>query len=130
MGAEENGAVLRRAYGAFASGDMAALADVTADDIAWHTPGSGVLSGTKRGRNAVLADLARQAARSGGTMKVTLHDVVGGGEHTIGLHHTHAERDGKVLDHDVVLVCHIRDGRLSEVWEAWEDTTRADEFWA
>jgi ketosteroid isomerase-like protein len=130
MPAEDNAALLQRGYAAFASGDMAVLAEVLADDLVWHTPGSGPFAGVKHGRNAVLVELAAQAARSGGTMRLTLHDVVGGPTHTIGLHHSHAERDGKVLDHNVVLVCHVRDGRISEVWETWEDTARADAFWS
>jgi ketosteroid isomerase-like protein len=69
-------------------------------------------------------------SRSGGTLKVNVQDVIGGDEHTIGLNGSHAERNGKVLDQDAVLVFHLRDGRVREVREFSEDTAVTDEFWS
>src|SRR5262245_17857080 len=36
----------RRGYDAFAKGDLAALAELIADDVTWHAAGAGPLSGT------------------------------------------------------------------------------------
>jgi hypothetical protein len=41
-----------------------------------------------------LAFFGELMARSGGTMKITLHDVIGGDEHTVGLHQEFAESGG------------------------------------
>jgi uncharacterized protein len=130
MGAADNAALVRRGYEAFSAGDMATLTELFPEDAVWHVTGHAGLAGDKRGRDAVFGYFGELLSRSGGTIKVTLHDVVGGEEHSIGLHHDHAERDGKVLDHNVVLVVHVSGGRLSEVWELHEDQAANDAFWA
>jgi ketosteroid isomerase-like protein len=129
MGSGENADLVRRGYEAFSSGDMATLNELFAEDAVWHAPGSGDLSGTKQGREAIMAFFGELMSRTGGTLKVTLQDVIGGDDHTIGLHGNYAERDGKILDQDAVLVFHLRGGRVSEVQEFFEDTAAADEFW-
>ncbi|MCY7302062.1 MAG: nuclear transport factor 2 family protein [Thermoleophilia bacterium] len=57
MSAEENTRLAENAYEAFGRGDMAALAEVMADDIEWVTPGDpddDPNAGTFRGKEAVL----------------------------------------------------------------------------
>jgi ketosteroid isomerase-like protein len=54
--------------------------------------------------------------------------VVGGEEHTLGIHTSSGERDGKRLDEHTVLVFHMRDGTVAECWEHYEDTRRVDAF--
>jgi uncharacterized protein len=130
MGAEDNARLLRRGYEAFSVGDMATLTELLAEDVVWHVPGKGGLSGDKRGRDAVFGYFGELASRSGGTFKVTVHDVIGGEQHTIGLHHDDAERGGMVINHNVVLVTHVTDGRFSEVWEVHEDLASNDAFWS
>ena len=56
-------------------------------------------------------------ARSGGTIKFTLHDVIGEDEHTVALHHEFAGRGSYRLDQNAANIFHVRDGRISEVWE-------------
>jgi uncharacterized protein len=130
MGAEENAKLVRRGYEAFSAGDMGTLTELFPEDAVWHVPGQAGLAGTKNGRDEVFAYFGELVSRSGGTLKLTLHDVVGGDDHTIGLHHDNAERDGKVLDHNVVLVVHVKDGRFTEVWELHEDQAANDAFWS
>jgi ketosteroid isomerase-like protein len=94
---------------------MATLSELFADDAVWHVPGSGSLSGAKHGRGAILAFFGELMARSGGTMKITLHDVIGGDEHTVALHHEFAEGGGDRVDQNAANIFHVRDGRVSEV---------------
>jgi ketosteroid isomerase-like protein len=98
MGAEDNARLLRRGYEAFSVGDIATLTELFPEDVVWHVPGKGGLSGDKRGRDAVFGYFGELVSRSGGTFKVTVHDVIGGEQHTIGLHHDDAERDGMVMN--------------------------------
>jgi ketosteroid isomerase-like protein len=130
MGSQENAELVRRGYEAFSAGDMATLNELFTEDAVWHVPGSGDLSGAKQGREAIMAFFGELMSRSGGTVKVTLQDVIGGADHTIGLNGNHAERDNKVLNQDAVLVFQVRDGRVSEVRQFFEDTAAADEFWS
>lgn len=55
MGMDKNADLVRRGYEAFISGDMATLREIFAEDAVWHVAGSGVLSGTKQGPDAILA---------------------------------------------------------------------------
>jgi ketosteroid isomerase-like protein len=50
--------------------------------------------------------------------------------HTIGLSHDYATRNGRVFDPSTVLVFQIRDGRVSEVRQYFEDTAENDQFWS
>ncbi|MFL5948773.1 MAG: nuclear transport factor 2 family protein [Gaiellaceae bacterium] len=56
MSAEENTRLTQSAYEAFGRGDMAALAEVMADDIEWVNPGDpdDPNAGTFKGKEAVL----------------------------------------------------------------------------
>lgn len=130
MGSQENAELLRRGYAAFSAADMATLTELIADDVVWHAPGLGPLAGDYKGRDAVLAFFGELASRTGGTLKQTVHDVIGGEEHTIGLVHVHAERNGKVLDQNGVHVAHLRDGRVSEFWQFNEDDAAGAAFWS
>ena len=130
MSSEENVDIVRRGYAAFSAGELEAFDELFTDDAVWHVPGSGSLSGAKNGRDVIVAYFGELMSRSGGTVRVTLQDVIAGDNHTIGLHHSHAERNGRILDQNAVLVFALRDGRVSEVREFNDDTARNDEFWS
>src|ERR1039457_742214 len=104
MGPEDNANLVRRGYAAFSTGDMAALSELFAGDAVWHVPGSGSLSGAKRGPDAIQAFFGALMARSGGTIKITLHDVTGGDEHTVALHHEFAESGSNRVDQNAANV--------------------------
>ena len=130
MGAAENAELVRRGYEAFNTGDQAALTELFAEDAVWHAAGNGPLSGTKQGRDAVLAYFGELGERSEGSFRATVLDVVGGENHTVGIQQTHAENNGKTLDAATAIVFVLRDGKVVEGREFYEDTARSDEFWA
>ena len=61
--AEENIERCKKAYAAFAAGDVETAAADLADDVEWVVPGNSTLSGTYRGKGASHGRQAR-AARS------------------------------------------------------------------
>ena len=130
MGAQENADLVRRGYKAFSAGDMDTLTTLFSDDAIWHVTGHAGLAGDKKGRDQVFGYFGELVSGSGGTLKITLHDVIGGTDHTIGLHHDDAERNGRVLDHNVVLIFHIDNDQITEVWEFHEDQAANDAFWS
>jgi uncharacterized protein len=123
-------AVFKRAYAAFTMGDMAKLAEVFADDVIWHTPGSNPLSGEYRGREAAFESFGKVFELSGGTYHPELHDVLATDEHTVALLRTTAVRNGKTLDGNEILILHVHDGVITEAWEAWTDEAAWNEFWS
>jgi len=78
MGTAENIELVRRGYEAFNTGDMATLNELFAEDAVWHVAGSGVLSGTKQGRDAILAYFGELGARTQGDFQARVQDIVGG----------------------------------------------------
>ncbi|HEV8166900.1 MAG TPA: nuclear transport factor 2 family protein [Actinomycetota bacterium] len=122
--------LVRRGYDAFSRGDMQTLRELFHPDIVWHAPGRNQLAGDHRGVDAVLGYFGRTMELTGGAFTVEVHDVVAGDEHTVGLQSVHAERGGRTLDDNGVLVFHLRDGRVTEVWQYWADPYAADELFA
>lgn len=130
MGATENAELVRRGYEAFNAGDLATLGELFAEDAVWYAGGSGALSGKKQGRDAILAYFGELGARSQGSFQAMVQDIVGGENHTVGLQQTRAESDGKTLDIATAISFVLRDGKVVEGREFFEDTAKADEFWA
>ncbi len=130
MATTENVELVRRGYEAFNAGDMETLTEIFAEDAVWHVAGNNVLSGTKQGRDAILAYFGELGARSAGTLKVEVRDIVGGDQHTVGIQHNSAQNNGKSMDLDVTIVFEVRDGKITSGQEFIEDSAKSDEFWA
>ena len=130
MGTAENVELVRRGYTAFNAGDMATLSDLFAEDAVWYAAGSGVLSGTKQGRDAIMSYFGELGARSQGSFQANLEDVVGGEKYTVGIQQTQAQGNGKRIDLATVITFVVRDGKIVEGRELFEDTAKADDFWA
>lgn len=129
MGSTENIELVRRGYEAFNTGDIATLTELFAEDAVWHVAGSGVLSGTKQGRDAILAYFGELGARTQGDFQARVQDIVGGEDHTVAIQQTHGTNNGKTLDMATVITFVVRDGKIAEGREYFEDTAEADDFW-
>ncbi|WP_104043458.1 nuclear transport factor 2 family protein [Arthrobacter sp. ZGTC412] len=130
MGNQEDAAVVRRGYEAFNGGDMETLMGLFADDAVYHVGGSGGLAGDKQGKKAIMAYFAELFTLSGGTAKVELQDVIAGERHTVSVQSAEAQRNGKSMKQNGVLVFTLRDGKVTEVREFQEDTAKATDFWS
>ena len=129
MGTAENIELVRRGYTAFNAGDMATLSGMFAEDAVWYVAGNGALSGTKQGRDAILAYFGELGARTQGSFQADLEDIVGGENHTIAIQQTRAENNGKTMDMATVITFVVREGKITEGREFFEDTAKADDFW-
>ena len=130
MGEHANVARLRSGYEAFTRGDLEALRDLFAEDIVWHVPGDNKISGDYAGQDATFGYFGKLMELSGGTFKTKLHEILASDGHGVGLHRDTADRDGKTLDTEEVLIFHMRDGKVSEAWEAYPDHGAFDAFWS
>jgi len=128
--AHPNEELLRQGFQAFSKGDMETLAALLADDVVFHFPGRGPLAGDHRGKDQVLATLAKQAELSGGTFRVELHDVLANDDHGVVLSKVSAEREGRTWGDNGVLVFHIKDGKATEAWLHPGDQYAGDEFFS
>ena len=129
MAEHPNVSLLKKGYEAFATGDMATLRELFADDIVWHVSGASPLAGDHSGREAVFAFFSRSAELSGGTLRIELHDVLANDEHAVALARETASRQGKRLNAREADVYHVRNGKVTEFWSFAEDQRLTDAFW-
>jgi ketosteroid isomerase-like protein len=128
--AEANAATVRRAYRALLKRDLPVLEQLIADDVVWHVPGRSALAGDYSGREGIARLFGSLSERSGGTLRVDLHDVTASGEHAVALHELRATREETKLTSKQLVVFHIHAGRITEVWGPVSMTPYEDDgFW-
>jgi ketosteroid isomerase-like protein len=130
MGAQEDVAVVRRGYEAFNTGDMETLSELFDEGASWHTPGHGSLAGDHEGREATFAYFGQLGGQTQGSFRATLERVTAGDGRVIGIHHNTGERNGKQLDVECCLVFELKDGKVVDGREHFEDLYAWDDFWS
>ena len=131
MGADQNVAVMRRAYDAFNTGDVETLTELFDESAVWHLPGRSSFADDYQGRDATLAYFGELAQETGGTFRAELKDVCADDhDHVVGIQRSTADRNGKHLDVDNCIVFELADGRVVDGREHFEDLYAWDEFWS
>ena len=128
--AHPNEDLVREGIAASQRGDMDAAQKRWAEDIRMHIPGRGLLAGDYQGIEQVLQVLARASELSGGTSSTEMHDALANDEHGVVMLTTRGERAGKQLNDNIVIVYHIRNGKVTEIWNHPTDLYAEDEFWS
>ena len=116
-----NAEVMQRLVDAFLSGDQAGLDAVFADDAVWHEPGDAPISGDHKGKQAIFGMFGRIMELSGGTFRPDVHDVCASEAHGVILFHSTGKRNGRELHTPQVLIAHIENGKLTELWNTITD---------
>jgi len=120
-----NATVYRQTADAFRSGDLAAIAELVAEDVVWHVPGNHRRAGDLVGREAVIAWLR---GLDGTGFWLREHDVFGNDTHVCALSLYGARRPGVDIETQVVSVFHFRNGRQAERWFYPDDRETWDEI--
>jgi uncharacterized protein len=129
--AHPNEEVVRAAYAAFFGGDLDALHEYFDADIVWHVPGRTGVAGEYKGIAKVIEVLSSLLPMlADGTLRMEAHDVLASDDHVVALVSEHAERNGRILDDNFVQVSHVRNGKVTEVWNVYTDLYGHDELWA
>ena len=124
-----NAATARRCAEAWNSGRLDVFREYLSDDAVMHFAGNNAMSGTYRGRDAVMDALAR--ASQGGGPHAELEALLASDDHVIAFFHATHERDGKTLD--IVLAQPYKvnaEGKLTEGWFLANDQRAFDQFWS
>ena len=130
MAAAENEAIVRSIFSAFARKEGFALRGLFAEEAVWTVPGTSVMSGVFRGREAIFRFLARLPKETGGTYGSELRDVLASGERAAALYCARGTRHGRTLELDQLLLFRIADGLVHEVLALPSDPAAFEEFWA
>jgi len=127
MAEHPNVARIRDGYAAFAKGDFAVLNDLFAEDVVWHEAGRNQLSQEYRGRDAVYGFFGKLMEVTEGTFHIDLHAVLADDEHGVALVRMTLSRGGKTATTNDAHVFHLRDGKVTEFWDASTDQYGYDE---
>jgi ketosteroid isomerase-like protein len=128
MADHPNVALVRESFGAMERGDLEWLDEHMSDDIVWHIGGNSSAAGTINGKDAVRQMMAPAVSD---TMKVDVHDVVGGDDHVVvlGTAVVTGPRSGKSVEYNYVNIFHVADGKVTEVWGMAENDAEVDPIW-
>ena len=124
-----NAATVRRSFEAWNSGRLDVLGEYITDDAVLHFAGNNAMSGTYRGRDAVMGALGR--ASQGLDPRGGLEAVLASDDHVIAFFHATHERDGNTLD--IVLAQPYKvnaEGKITEIWFLANDQRAFDQFWS
>ena len=124
MSASDNVATARAVQEAFASGDIAQLDALIADDVVWHEIGR---AEPRHGKEAL-----RASGPGGGDYEITgvTHDILASDDHAIALVEATATRAGKTLTYRTAEIYHLKDGKITERWAFSDDTGAITAFFA
>ncbi|MFB4307494.1 alpha/beta fold hydrolase [Actinomadura sp. GTD37] len=121
--------VVTRYVEAVADGDLDTITASFADDATWTYPGDLPLTGTWRGRDAIVGDFlggAGRLFRPGGEPEVVLTNVIADGERVVAEWTSRGTaRNGRAYDNACLGVFTVRDGRITSVRE-YTDTQHVE----
>jgi ketosteroid isomerase-like protein len=131
MTAEENVAIMQRAYDAFNSADVDTLKEIFDENAVWHLPGRSSMADDYQSAEATLAYFGQLGQKTDGTFRAELERLVGDDDdRVVGIQHSTADRNGKHLDVRDCIVFQLKDGRVIDGREHFEDLYAWDEFWS
>ena len=109
------------------AGEWEAATDFWADNIVGHVSGDNPTSGTYTGKEAFTGYL-QQVLGMVDSIQVDEHDLLVSDDHGVVLSTTHADRGGKHLASNRVVVYHTEGDKITELWIIDEDQQAVDEF--
>jgi ketosteroid isomerase-like protein len=130
VGEHPNAALMRRLFDAFGRRDGASVAAIFDHEIAWRVGGRTTMSGEYRGWREVVAFLRRTSVETDGTYRSELRWALGDDGRAVALYRARGARNGRTIDIDQVLLCEVREGRLSDVTAVPLDAAAFEAFWA
>ena len=123
-----NAVTVRRSFEAWNSGRVDVIREYLSDDVVLHFAGTNAMSGTYRGRDAVMDALGR--ASQGWGPHVEVQALLASDDHVIAFFHG-SERDGETLDAVTAMPMKVNaEGKLTEIWFLANDQRAYDQSWS
>ena len=123
--------VVRESYNALANGDLDHLSDaLLTDDVVFHVPGRGALSGEYRGKDEVVNYLTKLGEKTGNTFGYEPDSFLAGDGKVAALIRVRSERGDRRMEDHGVQVFRVVDGKIAERWSYPYDPYLLDEFYA
>lgn len=117
-------------YAALAQGDFETVGTLLSDDLVWHQPGKGALSGIYSGKQNVFAHLSKMAQLSNGTFAINQVDYVTENVDLVVAAVAFAvSASGYSMEMKGVDLFRFEDGLIKEVWLFSERIDEEDRVW-
>ena len=121
---------VRQFYTALAQGDFETVGALLSDDLVWHQPGKGTLSGVYNGKQNVFAHLGRMAQLSNGTFAIDQVDyITENGDLVVAAVGFAVSTNGRSMQMKGVDLFRFEDGLIKEIWLFSEQIDEEDRFW-
>lgn len=114
----------------YAGGDVGAVAELLAEEVVWHVPGTSPIAGDHRGRRAVIAYFERRRALADHTFVMHPKGVLEDGDAVVQLVDGEATIGGERRTWSTAGVYRIEDGLVAEVWLVPLDLAAFDAIWS
>jgi hypothetical protein len=114
----------------YAGGPVHEVAELLADDIVWHVPGSSSIAGHHRGVDAVLAYFEKRRSIAAGTMRMRPGGAISAGDAFAQFVSGEAVLGGAHVTWQTVGVYRLAAGRVAEVWLVPLDLDLFDRIWS
>lgn len=122
--------VVRQYFDLLRGGDLPGLANLFAQDVTWHQPGSNHLSGTYHGAEQLFAHLGRFMELSAGTFRIDqVNDIMANGDLIAATLQFSATAGGRTVSMTGVDIMRVVGGHIAEVWLFSADQTAEDALW-
>ena len=117
-------------YAALAQGDFETVGTLLSDDLIWHQPGQGAVSGIYSGKQNVFAHLGKMAQLSNGTFAIDQVDyVTENGDLVVAAVAFAVSASGYSMEMKGVDLFRFEDGLIKEVWLFSERIDEEDRVW-
>jgi hypothetical protein len=117
-------------YAALAQGDFDTVGALLADDLVWHQPGKGALSGIYNGKQNVFAHLAKMAQLSNGTFAIDQVDyLTENGDLVAASIGFAVAANGYSMEMKGIDLFRFENDLIKEVWLFSERIDEEDRFW-
>ncbi len=121
---------VRQFYTALAQGDFETVGALLSDDLVWHQPGKGTLSGIYNGKQNVFAHLGRMAQLSNGTFAIDQVDyVTENSDLVVAAVGFAVSANGHSMQMKGVDLFRFENEQIKEVWLFSERIDEEDRFW-
>ena len=122
--------VVNQFYVSLAKGDFEKVSSLLSDDLVWHQPGKGSLSGTYEGKEAVFSHLGRMSELSGGTFAIDQIDYITENNHlVVAAVAFKALAFSKSIQMRGIDLFRVENDKIQEVWLFSEHIDEEDAFW-
>jgi hypothetical protein len=126
----ENASTVRRGFEAFGQADMATLAQIFHSDATWRAVPTGVVGGTRSGRDDIFSMFGTLGQESRGTFKVEPRTFAAAGDQVFVLCTATATRNERSLKSDQILLFTLADGQVRDVQFFMHDHPANVAFWS